>query len=423
MVVSSVNLFLDVRGGCVPFYFYNCTRTFNFSPNSCFVFASFFCRTTSIRLRLREGPPIELIRDIITVCPHLITQCTQNDGTTPLHFLFFIFKHRISENLRNDVQVEEIADIARLLIETDPMVLRIKDINGWLPIHTLFFYGKTLPIQPEWPEWLVSNIIAPYPESIATENRGGVTPFQAFWDNYAFDSHGRCVLNPEDISKLYYNEIGVRGIRGSTCTCRQKLTVWECMLVMIRCSEEASTDTDAYAYTHAHARTRVDGDQIHAFMPLHAISSSALTTPRMMSLGAQIHRRELNRMDSGGNLPLHCACKQGRMQNAEILVGKNPHAARVPNSDGFLPLFLALGNGVSSWDEHHGLKELVLANPDALFEKDPAHHVYPFIISASLVAGSCEYARCEALNCLFQIIQLCPELIPTECKPMRHDED
>jgi len=333
-------------------------------------------------------PPLQLIQEMIERCPRMITQSSHHSGSghTPLHLLF---RGRIRINAQN------VEDIARLLIQTDQKCLMLPDLLGWLPIHSLFLSDDEL-IRPAFLEF----VIQPFPQSIAFQNKGGVTPFQMFWDSFAMDDDARCVLNVHVATANYYNEPSEYYTPISQ---QNSGRMWECILLMIR---------------YAHEAVISDGDRrpIDAtFQPLHKLASSALPTRAMMDVAIKIHGREIHHEDNEGNLPLHCACKRNHDSDFEkrgtikALVEVYPRAAHIRNNNGHLPLFLALQNGVMSWE--HGIKQLVQAYPDALTEKDPISHMYPFIIIASQMGGEHRNDRCESLDCLFHFIRACPDLI------------
>ena len=314
---------------------------------------------------------------MIDVCPKLLIAHIEPQGNV-LHYLFF-YIDQVNENLQN-----EIRGIALLLIDRNPKLLKMKDANRMVPLHCLF-HSHNVTITPEWPRWLVS-IIAPYPEALVSENENAVTPFQSFWKYFAYDSQG-FEMEPDQIAAKFWCD----NDRKSNSL---YYILWECILMMISCFSDNSTKS-------------MD-------MPLHNLASSSLTTPEIMSLGASIHHRELDRLDSKGNTPLHCACTHNRIHNASILARMNPDAARARNMDGYLPVFLALSNGTSlPWKD--GLKEIVEANPDALYGSNVIRgQMYPFMLLASVAKGVCERARLEAMECAFEMIRLCPDLITTK---------
>ena len=320
---------------------------------------------------------MELIQDIIKICPHFITHAM---AWTPLHLLLF----------RSDTLLRpQVKELVILLIEIDPKVLMTAETNyGQVAIHLLF--NKVSITQIPSFLGLIRSIIELCPECVAVENYGGVTPFQSFWHNFTTDDYGRSKLgNPEYISLGYYNQ--------SEENDRYSVMVWKCVVEMIRYTGRLSSDS---------------GDENQPFMPLHAIASSQLSKLQhdIMTFAVEIHNREINRRDRFGNLPLHCACRHNNIENALIVLTKNPNAARARNADGDLPLFLALEDGKGiTWE--NGWKELVEANMDALSENDRHRQVYPFMIVASLATDVSCIDRWFSLDCLFEIILLRPDLI------------
>lgn len=352
-------------------------------------------------VRRRQAPPIELFQEMINIRPDLIKEGAQPTGMTPLHFLF-LHRHQSNRNLQAEVE-----GIARLLIETDPTCLKIEDANGWLPLHCLFS-GRPWDNQFIRPDWLEC-VIAPYPQAIMTANKGGLKPFGGmFWPNYALNLNGRCILNPHNIAQIYYNEVNEGGHddgddnNDSTTWTQTNPNIWQCILATICCYEKYST---------ANSKEN-ENEYEHNFMPLHTVASSKVATAEMVSLAVQIHRREMYASDREGNLPLHCACKRNNAHSTAILLQNDRNTARVKNAQGLLPLFLALRHEAVTWAH---IKILLDAYSDALSEKDPILLLYPFVIVASHSVQPSKHRRChrrrEALNSLYQMIRLCPELI------------
>lgn len=65
-----------------------------------------------------------------------------------------------------------------------------------------------------------------------------------------------------------------------------------------------------------------------------------------------------------------------------ILLHSQPEAARLAIPNGQTPLAVALRQERIGW--YNGLEELVMANPDALVERDSESGLYPFQLAACL---------------------------------------
>lgn len=84
----------------------------------------------------------------------------------------------------------------------------------------------------------------------------------------------------------------------------------------------------------------------------------------------------------------------------EILLGASPRAASVPDSDGRLPLHLAIASN-KKWTE--GINDIIKAYPDAVMFRDKKTNLYPFMLAAANKAPD--------LNTIFEILRCNPMLV------------
>ncbi len=123
-------------------------------------------------------------------------------------------------------------------------------------------------------------------------------------------------------------------------------------------------------------------------------------------------------------LPLKCACDasnancfdRGEIVNA--MIENEPAVAAVKNDSGQYPIFLAIQ---SRMEWKHGMKHLLTAYPDVMFEKDPYTGLYPFMMVASLAGDGGFKNHLDAINCLYEFTHRCPELIDSTRTRIREE--
>jgi hypothetical protein len=340
-------------------------------------------------------------------------QQQDDDGDTPLHKLFSSFGYysytittattttsssstsntaRMDQNtnIHNDAEDDDedkgkttVEAIARVFIEANPLCVRIANQRGWLPLHTLCFH---LFQAIHWmkPDFL-KVLIDPYPESVTVENKGGVTPWDMLLSNFVHDGES-CHLNVAmvhqtwDLSCHHHHHHHDRRRRY-----HHDCFVWACVLIMIERSKCGC------------GHDRIQQQQQR---PLHLLASSFLVDAKLMEIGLLIHgfKSAMIQDEEGGNLPLHVASYHHSMTSSsrsvpigtgvdheaiekvaskiQLLIKVYPNGTRVRNKQGSLPLFLAIETGTIGWED--GIRDMVEAYPESLYEKDPKHFLYPF---------------------------------------------
>lgn len=361
-------------------------------------------------------------------------QQQDDDGDTPLHILFSSFGStsntaRLDQNtnIHNDAEDDDqdkekttVEAIAKVFIEANPLSVRIANQRGWLPLHTLCFH---LFQAVHWmkPDFL-KVLIEPYPESVTVENKGGVTPWDMLLSNFVHDGES-CRLNfamAHQTWDLWSHHHLCRRHYYHDCF------VWACVLIMI---EQSNCGC-------GHDRVQQQQQQ----RPLHLLASSCLVDAKLMEIGILIHgfKSAIIQDEEGGNLPLHMAASYHHSMTSsssssrsvpigtgvdheaiekvaskiQLLIKVYPNGTRVKNKQGYLPLFLAIETGTIGWED--GIRDMVEAYPESLYEKDPNHFLYPFLLMASTVQGkgfSIFERRKQKMNCLYKLIRACPELI------------
>jgi len=399
----------------------------------------------NIGTTLGRLPPLHVIKKMIKIEPGVICSFGSNEGESALHILFGRRSRLVSTgtNIGNvNVNVAHIKALAILFIDKDPSCLTLINSHEWLPLHSLFTHKDKL-IQPNF----IRRVLQPYPQFLVQENRGGITPLQMFWDRCALNNEGDCILHLASIVDYYDgNENEYNGRTGIAdeeyMGISESVLLWECLLIMIHC-------WDGYVHRNMHMNQIEKNSEfgIHVFRPLHALATwPMLSTVEMIDVALHIHKRDIQTLDTHGNLPLHWACTSTGMtltNSNEVfsipmpaaigtcdhhrgyivkaLLEKDPSAASVVNSFGKYPLFLAI---ISQLGWACGMEELLKAYPDALKEIDMEYHAYPFMLMASVsydkhegkqdisiptpVGG--DRSQCiDNLLCLYMFIRTCPD--------------
>jgi hypothetical protein len=365
-----------------------------------------------------------------------------DDGDTPLHKLF-LFENYTRNNNDDDDDEELVEAIARVLIKADPLCVCMANKRGWLPLHTLcsnFFQAGHL-MKPDF----LKVLIEPYPESVIVENKGGVTPWEMLLSNFVYDledKRGTCRLDVAAIRAWYdhLNQYGqqLHGQHGPQPTWTRSVmnhhkydsVIWACVLTMIEQSTTTTTTT-----TTCTIASKCDGRSYNNWnRPLHVLASSWLVDATLMEIGFMIHgsKSAMIQDEEEGNLPLHYACcyccccccddyhnevhvvdENEKASKIQQLIMAYPYGTRVKNKRGYIPLFLAIETkSIVGWED--GMRDMVQAYPESLYEKDPKHFLYPFQLMASTMQGSGVSVlerKQRMMTCLYYLIRTCPELI------------
>ena len=377
---------------------------------------------TACRMKANAG----LIAALVKVNPDAATHKLIT-GKTPLH-LWCSDLRRTSRGVGFDDDVE----VVRTILSARPEAATIPDADGWLPLHSACASGSAASVS------IFRLLISAYPKSVLVRNKGGVTPLAMLWDRSALNEEdGRCILSV-DAARFHeraaemeriaaakaYNRVGdVRPLGNSAA-------LWSKILLMARAAYHGSlddherncvtqvydsieTDTNSTRYCQENAR-RED-----IFRPLHALAGIDCPAS-MVEFAIKVHARDpgaLDEPDRYGNLPLHVAASRitesieydygqsdiNRGKAIMMTLNAYPHAVRVSNAAGRVPLNLAIESG-ATWVQG-GIQQLFERAPEALEARDIKSRLYPFMLAASM--GATEVS--------FLLLRHNPDLVASGC--------
>ena len=145
--------------------------------------------------------------------------------------------------------------------------------------------------------------------------------------------------------------------------------------------------------------------------PLHAVASLPVPIPGLVSCFLSQGPDLALQRDNLGLLPLHHAIlaggispSDGNLDDTEAVIEKllsaRPEAAGLPDSEGVLPLALALHCKL----DFSVLMLIIKAMPEVLRRKDNASKLYPFMLAANKFVAA-------PLGTIYQLLHLCPHVM------------
>lgn len=375
---------------------------------------------TALHTAARMKANASLVAALVKVNPDAATHKVIT-GKTPLH-LWCSDLRRTSRGVGFDDDVE----VVRTMLSARPEAAAIPDGDGWLALHHACASGSAASVS------IFRHLISAYPTSVLVRNKGGVTPLAMLWDRSALNEEdGWCILSV-DAARFHehaaemeriaaakaYNRVGdVRPLGNSA-------SLWSKVLLMARAAYHGSLDDPECSIKEICDYETETKEEIHRqedifmFRPLHALVGIECPAS-MVQFAVEVHARDpgaLDEPDRDGNLALHVTASR-RTQPIEYDYGQSdidrgsaivaisnacPHAVRVPNKAGRVPLNLAIESG-ASWD--NGIHQLFEHAPEALEARDRATGLYPFMLAGS----------CGSLEVSFLLLRHSPDLVASGC--------
>jgi ankyrin repeat protein len=365
---------------------------------------------TALATACRMKASASLISALVKVNPDAAVQ-TLVTGKTPLHL--WCSDLRLTSR---GVGFDDDVTVVRTMLTARPSAATVRDADGFLPLHWACAAGPAASLA------MFRSLISARPESVIAKNNGGVSPLGMLWSRSALNEEdGRCILSVDAArlheraadmeriatSRAYNRSVAVRPLGNSAA-------IWAKILLMARAAYHGTLGDAAESETCTSSQKNDD-----IFRPLHALAGIDVPAS-MISFALQVHSNDPGALDEAnreGNLALHEATSRRPENHLDLmdadadrggaitaLVNAYPHATRVRNKKGRIPINLAIEAG-ATW-EVGGIRHLLRIYPEALEVKDPASQLYPFMLAAKV--GSVEVC--------FQLLRQCPGLVSRGCE-------
>jgi len=374
---------------------------------------------TACRMKANAG----LIAALVKVNPDAATHKLIT-GKTPLH-LWCSDLRRTSRGVGFADDVE----VVRTILSARPEAATIPDADGWLPLHSACASGSAASVS------IFRLLISAYPKSVLVRNKGGVTPLAMLWDRSALnDEDGRCILSV-DAARFHERAAEMERIAAAKAFNRggdvrplgNSAALWSKILLMARAAYHGSLDdhernsgtqVDDSIETDTNSASQENVRREGIFRPLHALAGIDCPAS-MVEFAIKVHARDpgaLDEPDRYGNLPLHVAASRRTESSIDygqsdfdrgraimMILKAYPHAVRVSNAAGRVPLNLAIESG-ATWVQG-GIQQLFERAPEALEARDMQSRLYPFMLAASM--GATEVS--------FLLLRHNPDLVASGC--------
>jgi hypothetical protein len=331
-------------------------------PHETMLLRSRFKTTPLHQLSYIGSSPCSLMERIADAYPNavFVQDCRYQD--TPLHYLS-----------RNSQRTESKMSI--LVRHSGKEGLLIQNKLGHTPLHTACGSNAMLPV--------LKKLVAVCPESLYVRDVNGGLPLDALWNSYMQTIP----------SMLAVGRILSGGLVGRH---ENFLRFWDkvkfiCLAMATpyhpRLTNGSMTDA---GHLFLHALLHYSGSLDMIVIAIKVESSLALS------------------VDMNGNYFLHSISlhwskinPQPKSSFIQSVIDLYPEAAMQPNSEGRVPLQLAIHSGMQ-WSS--GLKEILLADPTQLCSQDPSTKLYPFLLAATAQTGC-------TLDTVYQLLTALPAVI------------
>jgi len=297
------------------------------------------------------------IKSIIDACPELIRQ-QDGGGNTPIHDL--IINHSYSDN-GTSISESDATEIAAIMVTKEPVLLKITNQSGALPLHLAARNGKS----PQFCKILVDG----YKESTRLSVNGQLPVHLATYGNvkFLFDADPTTLDTQDRNGKLFFrNEFIERNRNSHTKSFLEAQWTYYVQAKRNHTSALTVRDSDGQVPLH-HAlydknaslgsiKLLLEASPDSLFiadnddtLPLHVACGrgSAEIVEYLVdyfaeSFGEERRPNIMLKKDKWGNTPLHYACHYGKCEVVKVLLGKQKHTVTVSerNGDGKLPIQL-----------------------------------------------------------------------------------
>lgn len=352
-----------------------------------------------------DGNLVELVYDLLEICPQAV-RVRDIRGDTVLHIACKSFEHRSAftrneADLPEEVQIQ--LDVLSNIIDACPDAVSMKDTASdrsfplqMPPLQILLQADHRVPL------WLVKKLMRIYPQAI-TE---GVMP--SIFGNPLVEmcEFEETLPRARAIVELYPPAAIVQSLEGKVPLASQawrflsekyrgtrtyETDIWSEFGLREHQLDAIVADEDQYGVfiemilfliKSAYHETTDDLPHGQVFRALHAACALNLPIDLIHLLTKKFPQQLMELDEQNGRLPLHIAAasrnKEDKRRVIKLLVQLNPGAVVALDSQGQLPLHLALANG-DMWVD--GVSSLVA--PVALKTRDPTSQLYPVLMAAA----------------------------------------
>ena len=266
---------------------------------------------------LDDDVAVDILGSLLDKCPEA-ARCANNNGYLPIH----VAAGRRSKSL----------EFCRMLIEAYPGSERRATSGGHLPVHLACVRGAVATV-----EYLYKL----YPESVNVVDEDGKYPIQCVF------------LNRNDVT------LDIVQLLVDTCPEFPRIANSDGLTPLhILCANEELDDSTAFDVLGLFLERCPDAARCpmnyNAYLPIHAavVSSKSVEFCRML---IEAYPGSERIFTSGGQLPLHIACRQGRVATVEYLYKLYPESINVADGTGWYPI-------------HYAMTRLKSGNPAIAFE-------------------------------------------------------
>lgn len=285
----------------------------------------------------------DVIREMLNCSDPAAAAIQDKSGQTPLHVACW----------------NGSSEIIQILLYANPSVASIRDNHGRTPLHhacssVSLASAETFKI-----------LIKANPNAVKVMDKRGKTPLALLCDRHESRLQTalelmKHVTNDIDADILYANPR--ENIYGKILR-----PFWNQLQILLS------------AYDKPECNLSLDESLVHA------LSSIPDCPSLLFDLAVQLYPDQVKEKVFG-SLPLHCAAECPAILDEEdgyyvlhALLLLFPHACRIPDSYGRLPLHLAIQSGKSY---HGALKYLFEEYPDAISMRDGQHYLLPFMLAS-----------------------------------------
>jgi ankyrin repeat protein len=291
----------------------------------------------------------------------------------------------------------------------------LRDVDGDTPLHAACRCGAPIEV--------LELLLRANPSAVHERDYEGLTPLLRLWVRY-FVILGKDAIDSVEGRDDLKGELG---------------EAWNKTELLLRAAYHGSLEA-SIAYQGKPMTFTSPGGPNSVFRAVHAAAS--VDCPRqVIKIATKVYPEQLEQVDEESRIPLiiatmsptwkirdlsdegylledrihdgHVERESDNMDDAEqvgpnslypsvieILVTVAPEAAKRRDTDGRLPLQLAIANG-KKWTT--GVKALLEAYPEAMVFHDPLTNLLPFMLAATVKKGGC--------TTIFQLLRSNPSLL------------
>jgi ankyrin repeat protein len=359
-------------------------------------------------------------------------------------------------------------DLVELVLDANPQALFCQDSEGWSPLHVILLYGSDdeialmlirrggaraasiqsrsvgsplhLACRHGCSKEIIAELLRANPAMASTANQYSTKPAKILWHQYS--------RNPENERLLMelrnnHSQNSLPEIANSSI-----IDLVDRLALLLRAAKGKHRQED----------NDIDNKSALVHDVVVATEATLGDLGQFVSLVVLLYPEQVRSADESGNFPLHKAASNKPSKTAEhdrlrrsvslpsftsigstnanannsntsfphhdgdpieVLVQCFPIAARIPNRQGLLPLHLALAKGRRTW--RTGIAVMVMAAPEALYERDVETNLFPFQLAAMNFSSSnnnsannkaaADHENIEVIETILELLLACPHVM------------